>query len=154
MTLYDAFHEQRDNEEPLFVMFDGLSVPLFVEYFERRGQRGALMRFADIDTPERATELVGEEIFVCGAQKEADAADELTFDDLVGYRFIIAGETLHGSVAAFIDSEMNPLLQLDAAGRELLIPAADEFIESLDTDARTISFILPEGLLELYIDGE
>lgn len=148
ITLYDAFPDDHDSEEPLYVRLDGLAVPLFVERFERRGRRGAAVRFADVDTPERAAELVGEEIFICG---EGERDDEMSLDALVGYRFTIAGETVEGTVTGFVDSAMNPLFQLDAGGSELLIPARDEFVESIDPRTRVIAFVLPEGLLELYL---
>lgn len=173
VNLYDTFPDNTDNEEPLFVKIDGLAVPLFAGHFERRGQKGALMRFADIDTPPRAEELLGLEIFVRQAGKGmADGGgpksgrgadgegserkqDELFFDDLVGYRAAITeqgcGKLLRGTVTAFIDSEMNPLLQLEVGGKEVFIPAADEFIDSIDTAKRQLSLTIPEGLLELYL---
>ncbi len=48
--------------EPLFGIVDGLRVPFYAESFRRRGRSGALAEFADIDTPQRAAELVGMEL--------------------------------------------------------------------------------------------
>jgi 16S rRNA processing protein RimM len=170
INLYDSFSGNIDKEEPLFVKIDGLAVPLFVEYFERRGQKGALIRFEDIDTPVRAEELSAMEIFIMppvakkgslwrndsidATNKYDKDDDEIFFDDLVGYRATVAeevGRPVEGIVTAFIDSEFNPLLQIETGGRELLIPAADHFIDNIDTTAREISFIVPSGLLELYL---
>ncbi len=159
VNLYDAFPGNMDNEGPLFVKVDGLAVPLFMEYFERRGQKGALVRFADIDTPARAEELLGQEIFAAPAAglRHGDddvRDDEIFFDDLPGYKATVAeegGRQIAGTVKAFIDSDFNPLLQIETGGRELLIPAADQFIDHIDPIAREISFTVPPGLLELYL---
>lgn len=177
VNLYDTFPGNMNNEEPLFVKIDGLAVPLFTEHFERRGQKGALMRFADIDTPARAEELLGLEVFVRKPDKDGQRAgrgegvefadghdtdggregdtDELFFDDLVGYKAAVTeqgpAKPMYGTITAFLDSEMNPLLQLDVAGREVFIPAADEFITEIDTITHTVSLTIPEGLLELYL---
>ena len=48
-NLYDRFPADYDSEEPLFVSIDSLTVPLFIESFTRRGNSGAIVRFADID---------------------------------------------------------------------------------------------------------
>lgn len=167
INLYDAFPEKIDNEEPLFVEIDGLAVPLFAEYFERRGQKGGLIRFEDIDTPARASELIGHELFVRRKELQRGRGDamevtepaendggDLTFDDLAGYRASVSegSETLRkGVVTAFIDDDFNPLLQLQIDGKEVFIPAADEFIDQIDTISREISFRVPSGLLELYL---
>lgn len=172
VNLYDAFPGNMDNEEPLFVKVDGLAVPLFMEHFERRGQKGALIRFADIDTPTRAEELLAQEIFLAprpskkggmwpwrGEDKGDDdgskAEDgEVFFEDLVGYKATVAeqeGTSVTGVITAFIDSEFNPLLRIEAGGKELLVPAADQFIDHIDTATREISFTVPPGLLELYL---
>jgi 16S rRNA processing protein RimM len=137
LNLYDAFPDEPDTEEPLYVRLDGLAVPLFIERFERRG-KGALVRFMDIDNPERAAMIVGEELFMAGEQ-------ERDFDDLTGWTATANG--LQGTVTGFLESTMNPLLQVEIDGREVLVPLA--FIDTANPKTRTVTLSLPEGLLEL-----
>ncbi len=139
ISLYETFPDGLNFEEPLFVCLDGLAVPLFMESFERHGRAGALVRFADIDTPERAAELVGKEIF-------SKAPEGDNFEDFEGWQAVMGG--LRGEIIGFIDGA-NPLFRIDAEGKELLIPAA--FVENADPEAKSVSFTLPEGLLELYL---
>ena len=61
------------------------------------------------------------------------------------------GHPLRGEITDYIDSEQNPLFAITAEGREILVPAAEEMISALDIDAREITFVLPEGLLDLYL---
>lgn len=150
INLYDTFPEEFNKREPLFASIDALAVPLFVEKFERRGRSSALVTFADFDTQERAAELVGLELSLRTDDEEAD--DDIVYlEDLVGFRATFDGHPLWGEITDYIDSEQNPLFAITAEGREILVPAAEEMISALDIDAREITFVLPEGLLDLYL---
>jgi 16S rRNA processing protein RimM len=139
LNLYDSFPDEPDIREPLYVRLDGLAVPLFFESFERRG-KGALVRFMDIDNPDRAALIVGEELFMAGEQ-------ERDFDDITGWNAVAEG--LRGTVTGYVDSAMNPLLEVDFGGGEVLVPVA--FVENADPETRTVTLLLPEGLLDLNV---
>jgi 16S rRNA processing protein RimM len=155
LVLYDSFPRDPNREEPLFVEIDGHLVPLFFESFVRRGVRGATALFADIDTPARATELVGLPFYLRAAEEGGGADDEIYFEDLVGWEAVVGVDheephrKFSGRVTAFFDSELNPLLEIELDGRTELIPAVDEFIAAIDETHRRVTFDLPEGLLGL-----
>ncbi len=49
-----------------------------------------------------------------------------------------------------LNSEMNPLFEvLSTEGKSLLVPVADDLIQSYDTEAQTITMSIPQGLLEI-----
>ena len=147
ITLYDTLPEEWDYQtEPLFVEIDSLAVPLYCEYFERRGRAGANVRFDDFDTQRRAEELIGKELYLIDEEDEADD-DEFYMEDLIGFT-VEAGE-LRGEITDYYDSELNPLFGIDFGQGERLIPAAEEFILQIDFDHGHIVMTLPEGLLEL-----
>ena len=146
LNLYDDFADRIDwEEQPLFVSLDGLVVPLFCEKFIRRGQ-AATARFADIDTPKRAEMIVGSEIFI---EDEAECDDdEFTFDDLVGFKVIIAEHC--GTISDYFDSELNPLFEITLDnGSAHLVPAAEEFISHIDFEEGVMHLVLPEGIIGL-----
>jgi len=67
-----------------------------------------------------------------------------------------AGETgscasgkLCGTVTDYYDSDANPLFELEIGGRQVLVPAVEEFIARIDFEGRTMHLVLPEGLLTL-----
>ncbi len=146
LNLYDDFADRIDwEEQPLFVRLDGLVVPLFCEKFIRRGQ-AATARFADIDTSKRAEMIVGCEIFIDEEEEAAD--DEFTFDDLIGFKVIIAEHS--GTISDLFDSELNPLFEVTLDdGSVHLIPAAEEFISHIDFDEEVMHLVLPEGIIGL-----
>jgi 16S rRNA processing protein RimM len=155
LVLYDPFPRDPDIEEPVFVTIDGHAVPLCFESFVRRGVRGATAVFADIDTPGRASELVGREFFLrMRGPGGEQGGKELYFEDLVGWEAEVEGavpgdKSKVGRVTAFFDSELNPLLEIELDGGTELIPAREEFIAGVDERRRRVSFSLPEGLLGL-----
>jgi ribosomal 30S subunit maturation factor RimM len=48
-----------------------------------------------------------------------------------------------------VDSDYNPLLEVEVGGVQELIPAVDDFIVEIDEAQRRVIFSLPEGLLGL-----
>ena len=99
----------------------------------------------------RAEELLGKE-FSIELEAEEREEDEFYLEDLIGFRATIlemgTERTFTGEVADYIDSEINPLFELDIEGREVLVPAVDEMIGGIDFEAEKIKFILPEGLID------
>lgn len=146
LTLYEQFDDDFDTTtEPLFVEIDSLDVPLWCEKFERRGQRGAVVHFADFDTPRRAEELLGKELYIIA--QEEDESDEFYMEDLIG--FSVEAEGVSGNIVDYYDSDINPLFGVDFGDGERLIPAVEEFIAHIDFERGHIKMILPEGLLDL-----
>lgn len=153
VTLFDAFPQDFNLEEPLFVIIDDLAVPLFCDSFVRRGRSGATVVFSDIYTERRAGEFVGKLLHLdLGPQDDDDddAPDgRIYLEDMIGWSATVDG--LQGRIEEFIDGE-NPLFGLIVNGREVYVPAVEEFMAEIDTDKRSVTFELPEGLLELYME--
>ena len=157
LSLYPAFPEDFTTDTPLRVTIDALEVPLWCERFERRGQSGATATFADFDTERRAQELVGLEFRIEMNGEEDD--DEFYLEEAgasSGRAATAAGETgacasgkLCGTVTDYYDSDANPLFELEIGGRQVLVPAVEEFIARIDFEGRTMHLVLPEGLLTL-----
>ena len=54
-----------------------------------------------------------------------------------------------GTVTDYYDSDANPLFELEIGGRQVLVPAAEEFIAHIDFEGRRMHLVLPEGLIGL-----
>lgn len=160
INLYDTFPSDFTIEEPLFVYVDNLAVPLFLDHFERRGKSGGVVIFADFDTTLRAAELIGRELFMgleeelLGLETEGDEAeysedDELYLEDMVGFTATFENSDLKGEIVDFEDDEWNPLFIINIGGREVMIPAVDDFIVEYSPAGKSIHFEIPDGLLDL-----
>ena len=136
--LLDIDIEEIDTKEPVFVVFDGLPVPFFIESLEPKGRTRAIIHLTDIDSLEDAEEIVGREILL-DAEYEDDGEEDFT-----GWT-LFDGDKLIGTVTGTEDIPGNPCLEVAGA----LIPLHEDFIVSADPQKRILVMNLPEGLLSV-----
>ena len=71
--------------EPVFIIFDGLPVPFFIESFAKRGNSKALVRLTDICSQEDVDEIAGKALYVDDSQIPEMSLEEDGFAALVGW---------------------------------------------------------------------
>ncbi len=136
----------RMDADYLVLDMDGILVPFFMEEYRFRSDSLALVKFCDVNSQERASELTGCDVFFPRALAEEDD-EQLSLASLVGFDIVEADKNKKvGVIAAIDDSTANVLFELED-GR--LIPATDNLIMEINTKERTIKMEIPEGLLEL-----
>lgn len=117
----------------------------------RGGQ--AIFHFENSDSISDAEKLVGLEVQIPLAERVAlpDASYYVT--DLIGCEVFEKSGALVGLVSDVQftgeDAARNPILVVDSARGELLIPLAQEICERVDVQAHRIEVVLPEGLRDL-----
>lgn len=141
----------RVDADYLVLMVDGILVPFFFEEYRFKNGETALVKFCDIDTKEQAQELTGCDVFFPKKLSDRDE-NELTWEELAGFEVLNAddNDSLIGILSYVDDATENVLFCVEKPdGNEVLIPASDDFIISVDAKKRKLSVSLPEGLLEL-----
>lgn len=134
--------EDLEITEPVFILFDGLPVPFFVQSLRRRGQNKALVHLNGIYDLKDCEEVCGKDIYL---PADAEAAyGEGDFSFLVGWELRDAGKSL-GRIADFVDIPGNPCLELED-GR--MVPLHEDFITAVDEDSAVVEMELPSGLLD------
>ena len=78
-------------KEPVFIVFDGLPVPFFIESFTKRGNSKALVRLTDIRSMDDVEEIAGKAVYV-----EENSLPELSLEEdgyaaLVGWMVLTPG---------------------------------------------------------------
>ncbi len=134
----------------LFLQLDGLFVPFFLEEWRFRSDDVALLKFEDIDSADAAGHIVGADVYF---PKELTPSDdelqELDWRHFNGFD-VWQGERLLGTVSDVLDQTANVLLVVaTSAGREIYIPAHEDFILSADHRERRLLVDVPEELLTL-----
>ena len=134
--------------EYLILLIDGILVPFFIEDYRFRSEQSALVKFCDIDTQERASELTGCDVFFPRSLSDSDDTDTLTWQEAIGYQVADdnSGKSL-GTISYIDTSTANTLIELDNG---MLIPSAYEIIKDINTEQRLITMSLPEGLMEIW----
>ena len=136
----------RVDAEYLVLEVEGILVPFFMEEYRFRSNTVALVKFCDVDTQQRASELTGCEVYFPRVLADEDEGN-VSLAMLVGFDIIDAGTgSKVGTIAAVDDTTVNLLFELED-GR--LIPASDDLISDIDMKQGKIRMNIPEGLLEL-----
>lgn len=135
----------RTDADYLILDIDGILVPFFMEEYRFRSDALALVKFCDVDTQERASELTGSNVYFPRALAEDEEMPSLA--SLIGFDLVEAKDGIRvGTIATIDDSIANLLFELED-GR--LIPASDDLITDINIKERTIKMEIPEGLLEI-----
>ena len=138
----------RTDADYLVLEVDGILVPFFMEEYRFRSDTTALVKFEGIDTQQRARELTNCDVYFPRALTTADDdSAPLSLAFLVGFDIVeVTTATRIGTIAAIDDQTANILFEL-ADGT--LIPANDDLITAIDTENKTITMNIPQGLLDI-----
>ena len=140
--------------EPVFIVFDGLPVPFYIESFTKRGNTKALVRLTDICSMEDVEEIAGKAVYI-----EEDNLPEMTLEDdgfaaLVGWMLLTPGSSddediLYevGEITDFIDIPNNPCIEVETENGAVMLPLHEDLILSLDPENLEIIMQIPAGLL-------
>jgi len=139
-------------------LFLELKKDSFVPYFIRKAkgttEKESLLLLEEIDTREKAQQLVGklcwlpEEQFKQYADKQAPAS-------LLGYQIVEeekeGSKKILGTIEEVIEQPQQLLCRILLKGKEVLIPLNESTLLAIDHKAKTVSVQLPEGLLDIYL---
>ena len=136
---------QIDLQEPVFIEFDGLPVPFFIQDLQQRGTSKAIIHLNDITSLADAEEVVGRGLFIEGEWEEEEELDFTGWTLLncgVEVGTVTGMEPIPGNLCVYVRKSSHSGLD-----PEPLIPLHPDLILSADPATRTLNLDLPEGLL-------
>ena len=152
MSFREIAPEDINLQEPVFIVFDGLPVPFYIESFAKRGNTKALVRLTDICSMEDVEEIAGKAVYV-----EADALPEMSLEEdgyaaLVGWMVLTPAEEEEalievGEITDFLDIPNNPCIEVETENGAVMIPLHEDFILAVDEENLEIIMQIPAGLL-------
>ena len=144
-------------EEPVFIVFDGLPVPFYIESFAKRGNTKALVRLTDICSMEDVEEIAGKAGYVEEESLPEMSLEEDGYAALIGWLLLApAGEDMDeesmeveeiGEITDFIDIPNNPCIEVETKNGAVMIPLHEDLILSVDPENLEIVMQIPAGLL-------
>jgi len=137
--------------DSVFIMMDNQLIPFFVETMHFKNNK-AVVRFMDISFDE-SQRLIGKELYLPLAKLPKLSGKKFYFHEIKGYKIVDADKGEIGIVENILDYPGQDLFQINYNGQEILIPAIDEIIKSIDRNAKTIHIKAPEGLIDLYLES-
>lgn len=133
----------------LICLLEGILVPFYIEEYRFKSDSVALVKFERIDTAEQARRFTNVEAYFPLALAEEAAEGELSWNYFVGFKVLDVRFGELGEIKDVDDSTVNTLFVIDHRGKELLVPAQEEFILRLDNRKRSMTLQLPDGLLDM-----
>ena len=144
--------------EPVFIVFDGLPVPFYIESFTKRGNSKALVRLTDISSMEDVEEIAGKAVYI-----EEDNLPEMSLEE-DGYAALVGWTVLTpeipdqvgddemtlievGEITDFIDIPNNPCIEVETENGAVMIPLHEDLILSVDPEYQEIIMQIPAGLI-------
>ncbi len=124
-------------------------MPFFIESVRSKGRDTVLLTIDGITDEKQASAFNGKAIYAKADEISLpEESDGLYVTDMAGFTIITTeGETV-GTIDLIDDSTANILfITQTPEGNTVYIPAAEEFIKSLDLENKTLVMDLPEGLL-------
>ena len=172
MSFRSIAPEDINLQEPVFIIFDGLSVPFFIESFTKRGNSKALVHLTGIHCQDDVDEIVGKAVYIEEGEEQEMTLEEDGFAALVGWTLLTPSTITNGPVATsdnstsdeenaeedmelmevgeitdFIDIPNNPCIEVETINGAVMLPLHEDLILSIDPEYQDIIMQIPEGLL-------
>jgi 16S rRNA processing protein RimM len=118
-----------------------------IEY-ARAEARGVRLRFENCTDKTKAEALVGSLLFVDEEQRIVPKKGAHFIHDVVGLQVVDEGNNTIGVVKDVLRMPAQDVYVIEHDGREWMLPAVKEFIESIDVKAKKMRVRVIEGMTE------
>lgn len=109
-------------------------------------KKGALLTFEEVDDINAAEKLVGSEIFISRDSLSELEEDEFYWFEIIGLDVFSVDGVFLGVVKSIFPTGSNDVYVVKKSGHEILIPALESVILSIDLEMKKMTVDLPEGL--------
>ena len=135
--------------EAVFIEKGNQLLPYFVQNI-KDSNKGVILGLEECNSDVQAKALNGFDVYV---RESETKKTKKTFgvEDLVGFEALDNNLGSLGEVVSIMEMPMQQLLVFEINGKEVLVPAVENFISNIDKTERKLYLELPEGLLDVYL---
>jgi 16S rRNA processing protein RimM len=134
-------------EEPLFIEFNDIMVPFFLEEIEYRNNISALAKFETINSEEQTIDYIGKGIYA--EKKKLSNKNNDNNEFLIGFEVYNQQKEILGKIIDFQDIPGNPIIIVQKEDHEIFIPFHEDFIISMNEKKEKIILEIPDGLFDI-----
>ena len=109
------------------------------------------IRFEDISSESDADRIIGSHLYLPLEFLPKLSGNKFYYHEIIGFEVIDSQHGNIGIITGVNDSVSQALFEVKKDDKELLIPVADNIIDKVDRDNKTLYVTSPEGLVELYL---
>jgi 16S rRNA processing protein RimM len=126
---------------------DGGENPYEIDWIKSHS-RGALLALKQVTGHDQAKSLIGSELYIeKGKLPELEAGTYYWFD-LIGLSVFTADDRYIGRLESIIETGANDVYIVKNADKEILVPALESVVRSIDIESKIMRVELPAGLEE------
>ncbi|KAF5039874.1 Ribosome maturation factor RimM [anaerobic digester metagenome] len=144
---FEAGKTPANESEPVFLDFEGIQVPFFIESLRSPIDTEWFVIFEEVNDKTKAEKLLGRPVYV--HQDNLDVReDEFSLDSLIGYEVIDENQGRVG-ILSHIQKGAQDLMIIDNNGEEIYVPFVEDFLVEINPDKKQIIVETPDGLLDM-----
>lgn len=145
--------EEYANIEVVHMNIQGNLVPFFIEELNLLNNK-AIVVFSDIDTIEKAEELINKELYLPLSMLPELSGNKFYYHEVPGMEVIDSNFGTIGPVKEVLEYPNQAVFQIFHNNKEVLIPISDEVIKDFNRKENSIFITAPDGLLDIYLETE
>ena len=127
-------------------LLPGSKIPFFIESIKKQSSTLFLIKLEEIHSPEGSKEIIQKNVFLSPNVEAENLVTKTQTDHYIGFTLYNKDVEI-GRIDNILNPKTNPLFILfENQENELLIPANEELITSVDKTNKKIIANLPEGL--------
>jgi len=135
---------------PFFIFeIDGILVPFSVEAYRYKSNTTGILQLDGVTSEQEAKPFSGLSVYIQNEYLEEVEDTAIELDYFVGFRLFDVERGEIGVIQEVDQTTENALFVIQKEDDELLIPVGDEYIQEIDHQLKTITVLLPQGLLDL-----
>ncbi len=140
--------------ESVLIRRGGDLIPFFISDITPLKENHFRFTFEEINSIEEAESWIDSELYLPLAILPPLSGKKFYYHEIVGFEVIQNSSNSIGIVQEVLDRPTQPIFViLGSNEKEILIPAIDEFIESIDRAEKKLYIQAPEGLIDLYLNS-
>lgn len=138
--------------EQLFVESKGQLIPFFVLELSQNNDLLTL-KFEDLNTDIEAKKWLKSQVYILKKLIPKVKSDAFQPQKYINYKVFTAEKVAVGVIDMVYEIPNNPLFAIThLLGKEILLPAIQNFVVEIDVKSKKIYFDFPEGLLDIYLE--
>ena len=142
--------ELYDTLEAVYIEQDGALVPFFFETSQPYQGTKLLVNFEDV-ADEDVDRLIFLSLYLPLKSLPKLTGTDFYYHEVIGFTIYDQSNTEVGTIKAVNDSAAQAYFEVEAQGKQILIPMIDEWILEVNREEKAMLINIPDGLLEIYL---
>jgi len=136
----------------VFIDINGFLTPFFITSFQLKPRGFAAVKLEGVNSENDALPLLRKNLYLPVSELPELTGTQFYDHEVVGFEVVDESFGKVGTLVQIIDLPVNPLIQVDANGKEVLIPFVKGLVQEVNRAAKILRVKAPEGLISIYLD--